>query len=72
MGALMARKDLLKDLIAGAGEAVAPSSGPRMTRGAIGAVSQSIADLKSRPDRCARRSDRRRRTCRSDGAGGGS
>jgi ParB family transcriptional regulator, chromosome partitioning protein len=48
MGALMARKDLLKDLIAGAGGAAAPSTAPRMTRGAIGAVSQSIADLKTR------------------------
>lgn len=44
----MARKDLLKDLIAGAGESAAPAPAPRMTRGAIGAVSQSIADLRSR------------------------
>ncbi|MFN6977363.1 MAG: plasmid partitioning protein RepB, partial [Gemmobacter sp.] len=44
----MARKDLLKDLIAGAGDAPAAAPAPRMTRGAIGAVSQSIADLRSR------------------------
>ncbi|MEO8530315.1 MAG: plasmid partitioning protein RepB, partial [Deltaproteobacteria bacterium] len=45
----MARKDLLKGLM---GDGAAPptpiSAPPRMTKGAIGAVSQSIADLKSR------------------------
>lgn len=44
----MARKDLLKGLMAGAGDATSPAPAPRMTRGAIGAVSQSIADLQSR------------------------
>lgn len=44
----MARKDLLKDLIAVAGDTANAAPAPRMTRGAIGAVSQSIADLKSR------------------------
>jgi ParB family chromosome partitioning protein len=57
MGALMARKNLLKDLIAGEPaaepEANAPASSPspappRRARGAVGAVSQSIADLKAR------------------------
>jgi len=49
----MARKDLLKSLIEGA-QSPAPSetrvdaAKPRYTGGAIGAVSQSIADLKSR------------------------
>ena len=49
MGALMARKDLLKGLMSGdppAREDAAPL--PRYARGAIGAVSRSIADLKSR------------------------
>ncbi|MCU0912032.1 MAG: plasmid partitioning protein RepB [Rhodobacteraceae bacterium] len=45
----MARKDLLKGLIEGAGEDPGPPSpAPRSTRGAIGAVSRSIADLKER------------------------
>lgn len=44
----MARKDLLKGLIEGAGDDAAPSPAPRLTRGAIGAVSRSIADLKGR------------------------
>lgn len=52
MGALMARKDLLKGLLdPGAGgpdEARPPAPPPRMSKGAIGAVGQSIADLKSR------------------------
>lgn len=46
----MARKDLLKGLLVGkqsAGDAPSPSL-PRSQRGAIGAVSQSLADLKSR------------------------
>ena len=45
----MARKDLLKGLMSGdppAREDAAPL--PRYARGAIGAVSRSIADLKSR------------------------
>ncbi|WP_136646422.1 plasmid partitioning protein RepB [Tabrizicola sp. YIM 78059] len=46
----MARKDLLKGLMEGPaeGEAPPPSPAPRLTRGAIGAVSRSIADLKER------------------------
>lgn len=46
----MARKDLLKGLIAGATTSPAEPGAqpPRTARGAIGAVSQSIADLKSR------------------------
>ncbi len=46
----MARKDLLKGLLSAAGpsEARPPAPPPRMTKGAIGAVGQSIADLKSR------------------------
>ncbi len=45
----MARKDLLKGLIGGdAGKAARPSPAPRMTKGAIGAVSRSIADLRTR------------------------
>lgn len=44
----MARKDLLKDLMSGAPTAQAHSPSPRMTKGAIGAVSQSIADLRTR------------------------
>lgn len=43
----MARKDLLKGLM-GSTDAPAPSAPPRPGRGAIGAVSQSIADLRSR------------------------
>lgn len=43
----MARKDLLKNLIEAAPLA-APSPAPRLTKGAIGAVSQSIADLRTR------------------------
>jgi ParB family chromosome partitioning protein len=57
MGALMARKNLLKDLITSDGATDAPEQSaapapsphpPRRTRGAVGAVSQSIADLKAR------------------------
>lgn len=49
----MARKNLLKGLMEpletkSAGDPPAPSSGTRFTKGAIGAVSQSIADLKTR------------------------
>ncbi|MEO1495257.1 MAG: plasmid partitioning protein RepB [Pseudomonadota bacterium] len=49
----MARKNLLKGLMEpletkSAGAPPAPATGARMTKGAIGAVSQSIADLKSR------------------------
>lgn len=46
----MARKDLLKGLMDGPpeGGAEPPSPAPRLTRGAIGAVSRSIADLKER------------------------
>lgn len=47
----MARKDLLKGLMGGdeiAPHPDAPPSPPRYSRGAIGAVSRSIADLKSR------------------------
>jgi ParB family chromosome partitioning protein len=47
----MARKDLLKDLMAkhaGTAEAPTGTTPPRPQRGAIGAVSQSIADLKAR------------------------
>lgn len=46
----MARKNLLKDLMAQAPASQEPSATalPRSQRGAIGAVSQSIADLKSR------------------------
>lgn len=43
----MARKDLLKNLIEAAPVTV-PSPAPRLTKGAIGAVSQSIADLRTR------------------------
>ncbi len=43
----MARKDLLKDVIEAAPVTV-PSPAPRLTMGAIGAVSQSIADLRTR------------------------
>lgn len=47
----MARKDLLKSLMTG-GDSPAPSPAPaqaqRPTKGAIGAVSQSIADLRNR------------------------
>jgi ParB family chromosome partitioning protein len=61
MGALMARKNLLKDLITDDAAARAATEGPadtaepapsppppRRARGAVGAVSQSIADLKAR------------------------
>ncbi|MFC2970520.1 plasmid partitioning protein RepB [Acidimangrovimonas pyrenivorans] len=48
----MARKDLLKGLMEGAGEPDRPArvdaARPRYSTGAIGAVSQSIAELKSR------------------------
>ncbi|VDC33665.1 plasmid partitioning protein RepB [Pseudogemmobacter humi] len=47
----MARKDLLKGLLSAGAEpdpARPPAPPPRMTKGAIGAVGQSIADLKSR------------------------
>lgn len=44
----MARKDLLKDLISGTPATARPAQSPRMTKGAIGAVSQSIADLRTR------------------------
>lgn len=54
MGALMARKDLLKGLMTPGPErdpTAAPSpapSNPRYTKGAIGAVTRGIADLKAR------------------------
>lgn len=49
MGALMARKDLLKGLMDEAEPSAPPAtSNPRYTKGAIGAVTRSIADLKSR------------------------
>lgn len=49
MGALMARKDLLKGLMDDNEETPAvPAPRPRYAKGAIGAVSQSIAGLKSR------------------------
>lgn len=47
----MARKDLLKGLLSAGAEPESPrppAPPPRMTKGAIGAVGQSIADLKSR------------------------
>ena len=47
----MARKDLLKGLLSASTEpdvARPPAPPPRMTKGAIGAVGQSIADLRSR------------------------
>jgi ParB family transcriptional regulator, chromosome partitioning protein len=44
----MARKDLLKDLMSGTPPEARHAPAPRMTKGAIGAVSQSIADLKTR------------------------
>lgn len=44
----MARKDILKSLMAGTPQAVDPPAPPRAQRGAIGAVSRSIADLKAR------------------------
>ena len=45
----MARKNLLKDLMpAETAEPAPPSPAPRYQKGAIGAVSKSIADLKSR------------------------
>ncbi|OWU68333.1 plasmid partitioning protein RepB [Marinibacterium profundimaris] len=43
----MARKDLLKGLMEGNAKA-APSPAPRAAKGAIGAVSQSIAELRTR------------------------
>jgi ParB family chromosome partitioning protein len=43
----MARKDILKGLMAAGGDA-APPAPPRPARGAVGAVSRSIADLKAR------------------------
>lgn len=44
----MARKDVLKSLMAGTPSTVDPPAPPRAQRGAIGAVSRSIADLKAR------------------------
>lgn len=44
----MARKDLLKNLLGAQPPSPAPSAPPRPTKGAIGAVSQSIADLRNR------------------------
>lgn len=44
----MGRKNLLQDLIRDANEAPTKQLRPRQTKGAIGAVSKSIADLKSR------------------------
>ena len=44
----MARKDLLKGLMTGEPRAPASPAPPRAHKGAIGAVSQSIADLKTR------------------------
>lgn len=47
----MARKDILKGLLGPEGSAPAPqpaASAPRSSKGAIGAVSRSIADLKAR------------------------
>ncbi|WP_128255781.1 plasmid partitioning protein RepB [Falsirhodobacter deserti] len=44
----MARKDLLKGLLSPSPGAPVPSAQPRATKGAIGAVSQSIADLRNR------------------------
>jgi len=44
----MARKDLLKGLLNGSDTPAPHTPAPRMTRGAIGAVSQSIADLRTR------------------------
>ncbi|MCJ8140926.1 plasmid partitioning protein RepB [Falsirhodobacter halotolerans] len=44
----MARKDLLKGLMTPTPQAPAPQTAPRVTKGAIGAVSQSIADLRNR------------------------
>ncbi len=45
----MGRKNLLENLIKGTADSPAPGAEPpRYTRGAIGAVSRSIADLKSR------------------------
>jgi ParB family chromosome partitioning protein len=61
MGALMKRKELLRNLMApppagqdgadgtdGAPSPAPPPSRPRMTKGAVGAVGRSIADLKAR------------------------
>ncbi|PVH27412.1 plasmid partitioning protein RepB [Pararhodobacter oceanensis] len=44
----MARKDLLKGLMSGEDSTSPRNSAPRMTGGAIGAVSRSIADLRTR------------------------
>ncbi len=44
----MARKDLLKGLMSTPEAEAAPSPAPRRSTGAVGAVSRSIADLKSR------------------------
>lgn len=46
----MARKDLLKGLVKGSGgdQAPSPTPPPRATKGPVGAVSQSIADLRGR------------------------
>lgn len=44
----MARKDLLKNLLGAQPPSPAPAAPPRPTKGAIGAVSQSIADLRNR------------------------
>lgn len=44
----MARKDLLKGLLTPSAAPPAPQAAPRVTKGAIGAVSQSIADLRNR------------------------
>ncbi|MDB6454559.1 plasmid partitioning protein RepB [Falsirhodobacter sp. 20TX0035] len=44
----MARKDLLKGLLTPSATPPALSAQPRVTKGAIGAVSQSIADLRNR------------------------
>lgn len=50
MGALMARKNLLEGLMKGQAEGAAPPAPaqPRRQSGAIGAVSQSLADLRTR------------------------
>lgn len=44
----MARKDLLKGLMGGVERTRSGAPAPRMSKGAIGAVSKSIADLKTR------------------------
>jgi ParB family chromosome partitioning protein len=50
MGALMARKNLLQNLMGDqpASKPADKAPAPRYSKGAIGAVSKSIADLKSR------------------------